>query len=66
LETQKEKASLVELQKIMNCIDSSHNGSINYTDFIASCLDQSIIAQEDNMMMAFRMLDVNGDGRVSR
>ena len=66
LETQKEKATLTELKKLMDCIDSDHSGSINYTEFIAGCLEQSTIAREDNMMMAFRMLDINSDGKVSR
>ena len=66
LESQKEKATLVELKKLMDCIDSDHNGTINYTEFIAGCLEQSTIAREDNMMMAFRMLDINSDGKVSR
>lgn len=65
LETQKDKATLGELKKLMDCIDNDHSGSINYTEFIASCLEQSTIAREDNMLMAFRMLDVNGDGKVS-
>jgi calcium-dependent protein kinase len=66
LETQKEKTSLAEIKKIIDTIDTDHSGSINYTEFIASCLEESVIAKEDNMHMAFRLLDTDNNGKVSR
>lgn len=55
-----------DIKKIIESIDTDHSGSINYTEFIASCLEQSVICKEDNMHMAFRLLDVDGSGKVSR
>lgn len=66
LDTQKEKTNLMELKKLMDSIDSDRSGTINYTEFIASCLEQSVIAKEDNLVTAFRTLDIDGDGKVTR
>ncbi len=67
MESQKEKATtLGELKKIIDTIDTDHSGSINYTEFIASCLEQSVICKEDNIHMAFKLLDTDNDGKVTR
>jgi calcium-dependent protein kinase len=50
----------------MESIDTDRNGSINYTEFIASCLENATIIKEDNIMSAFRMLDTDGDGKITR
>ena len=46
LEKQKDKASLQELRQIMDYIKTDKSGRINYTEFIASCLDNSVIYKE--------------------
>lgn len=66
LESRKEKSDLSELKKVMESIDSDKSGSINYTEFIASCLEQSLLQRQDNIMAAFRLLDSDGDGKISR
>ena len=49
----------------MDYVDTDKNGKINYTEFVASCLDNSIIYKEENLKMVFRMLDKDGNGVVS-
>ena len=65
LENQKEKTSLIELRSLMDYIDTDKNGKINYTEFVASCLDNSLIYKEENLKMGFKMLDKDGNGVVS-
>jgi calcium-dependent protein kinase len=50
----------------MESVDTDKSGSINYTEFIASCLERAMISKEDNIMSAFRLLDTDGDGKVTR
>jgi calcium-dependent protein kinase len=48
----------------MDYINTDKSGRINYTEFIASCLDNSVIYKEENIMGVFRMLDKDGNGVV--
>lgn len=66
LDSRKEKSDLLELKKLMDSLDTDKSGSINYTEFIASCLEQSVLHRQDNIVAAFRLLDVDGDGKVTR
>eukprot|EP01071_Lankesteria_metandrocarpae_P011887 Lankesteria_metandrocarpae@DN5475_c3_g1_i11.p1 len=46
-------------------IDTSHTGSIAYTEFLAACLHQSHYIQEEACRAAFRVFDIDGNGRIS-
>ena len=46
-----------ELSKLFTFIDTDKNGKINYTEFISSCLENSVLFKEENMKAAFRLLD---------
>lgn len=48
----------------MDYISTDKSGKINYTEFIATCLDNSVIYKEENIMGVFRMLDRDGNGVV--
>ena len=50
----------------MDSIDTDHNGKINYTEFIASTLDQEYLGSEAHLKSVFRMLDKDGNGTVER
>ncbi len=43
LDKQKERTTVEEIEKLMNFIDTDHNGKINYTEFIACCMENSVI-----------------------
>merc|ERR1712183_385200 len=64
------KASLEELpadlQQIVDDVDADDCGIIDYTEFLAATLDQSLYMQEDVVWSAFRLFDRNGDGKISQ
>lgn len=55
-----------QIEKIMDSMDSDHNGRINYTEFVAGSSGQTIFQQQQNILKAFKMLDFDGDGVVSK
>ena len=57
---------MLELQKLICVIDTDHNGKINYSEFIACLLENSLIFKQENLLTVFRMLDADGNGSVSR
>lgn len=54
-----------DLQMLYNQIDMDGNGHIDYTEFIAACMEKKARTQEDLCWEAFRVFDVNGNGKVS-
>jgi len=54
-----------DLLDILNKVDCNASGKIDYTEFVASCLDK-IYNQEDILWAAFRRFDLNGDGKITR
>ncbi|OXB73722.1 UNVERIFIED_CONTAM: hypothetical protein H355_014957 [Colinus virginianus] len=54
------------LEDVLREVDMTGTGSIDYTEFIAACLHQSHYIREEACRAAFRVLDINGDGHISR
>jgi Ca2+-binding EF-hand superfamily protein len=48
----------------MKYIDTDKNGKINYTEFISSCLENSTVYKEENLLSVFRMLDRDNNGSI--
>mmetsp|Transcript_121632 Transcript_121632/g.242308 ORF Transcript_121632/g.242308 Transcript_121632/m.242308 type:complete len:500 (-) Transcript_121632:244-1743(-) len=65
-----EKSGLKEipadLKQIMEDVDSDGSGVIDYTEFLAATLDQRSYLKEDVCWAAFRIFDLNGDGKISK
>eukprot|EP00916_Digyalum_oweni_P019570 GHVL01032579.1.p1 GENE.GHVL01032579.1~~GHVL01032579.1.p1 ORF type:complete len:476 (-),score=73.57 GHVL01032579.1:69-1496(-) len=63
------KAGLKEIpgdfEAIMKDIDSDGSGVIDYTEFIAASLDKKQYIQEDVCWAAFRVFDLDGNGKIS-
>jgi Ca2+-binding EF-hand superfamily protein len=59
----KEGLGYAELRRIMDSIDTDHNGKINYTEFLASASGNNLF-DEKNIKRAFNMLDIDGNGFV--
>merc|ERR1719162_2066374 len=55
-----------DLQQILEDVDSDGSGVIDYTEFLAATLDKRAYVQEDVCWSAFRLFDVNGDGKISK
>jgi len=54
-----------DLQDIMDGIDADGSGVIDYTEFLAATLEKRQYVQDDVCWAAFRVFDVNGDGKIS-
>merc|ERR1711959_468946 len=55
-----------DLQKIMEQVDSDGSGVIDYTEFLAATLDRRHYIQEDVCWAAFRVFDLDGNGKITR
>lgn len=55
-----------EIEVMMKFVDTDHNGKLNYTEFIACCLENSVVFKEQNLLNVFHTLDADGNGLVSR
>lgn len=52
------------LLEIMKSADTDGSGEINYTEFIAATIDQTIFLREDYLRTAFDMFDKDGSGKI--
>merc|ERR1711881_738290 len=55
-----------DLVALMKQIDSDGSGSIDYTEFIASTMDKRLYIKEDVCWSAFRVFDLDGDGKITK
>lgn len=55
-----------DLQKIMEQVDSDGSGVIDYTEFLAATLDKRHYIQEDVCWAAFRVFDLDGNGKITK
>eukprot|EP00420_Gonyaulax_spinifera_P029424 CAMPEP_0197876834 /NCGR_PEP_ID=MMETSP1439-20131203/5714_1 /TAXON_ID=66791 /ORGANISM="Gonyaulax spinifera, Strain CCMP409" /LENGTH=579 /DNA_ID=CAMNT_0043496139 /DNA_START=44 /DNA_END=1782 /DNA_ORIENTATION=+ len=55
-----------DLQQIMEEVDSDGSGVIDYTEFLAATLDKKVYLQQDTCWQAFRVFDLNNDGKISK
>lgn len=47
-------------------MDTDGSGTINYTEFIAASMDKSLYLKEEKLIHAFKMLDLDGSGKISK
>ncbi|KAL4486032.1 hypothetical protein ABPG72_003966 [Tetrahymena utriculariae] len=55
-----------EIESIISSMDTDGSGTINYTEFIAASMDKSIYMKEEKLLHAFKMLDLDGSGKISK
>ena len=55
-----------EVREIFNSIDTDKNGKIDYTEFIASCLQEKIYLNKERLNEAFSIFDKNNKGEISK
>ena len=63
-EALKDKYDDNTLQSIIRSIDTDKNGAINYTEFVAATMNANVITDEQKILLAFEMLDKDGDGFI--
>lgn len=49
----------------MDFIDTDKNGKINYSEFLACCLESSIVQTEMYLQYIFKELDLDKSGKIS-
>lgn len=54
-----------DLQDIFADMDMDGSGQLDYTEFLAACMDRKVKEQEETCWSAFRVFDVNGNGKIS-
>jgi calcium-dependent protein kinase len=54
-----------DLKHIMEGIDADGSGVIDYTEFLAATIEKRQYIQEDVCWTAFRVFDMNGDGKIT-
>ena len=51
---------------MLKAADTNNDGKVDYTELIAAALQKEMLLKRENLRNAFRMFDVDGDGRVTR
>jgi len=54
------------LEDILKQVDTNGTGVIDYSEFLAATIDKQILMQRDVCWEAFRVFDLDGDGKLSR
>merc|ERR1712224_1065392 len=47
-------------------IDTDGSGKIDYTEFLAATMERSVYMKEEKLHAAFSLLDLDGNGRISK
>jgi len=55
-----------DITKAMNIIDSNQNGLIEYTEFIAACMQSYNYLKENHLRNAFSYFDKDNSGTIER
>lgn len=55
-----------DVRDMLKAADTNNDGKIDYTEFIAAALQKEMLLKRDNLRGAFRMFDVDGDGKVTK
>lgn len=58
--------SETDISNAMTVIDSNQNGLIDYTEFIAACLQSYNYLKENHLRSAFAYFDKDGSGTISK
>lgn len=60
------KISDTELQKTLDGIDTNQNGLVDYSEFIAACLQSYNYLKENHLRSAFSYFDQDNSGTISK
>ena len=62
---QENKSNIKVILDLFDQIDSDQSGFIEYTEFINACMNIQSFFNEQNLVIAFNAIDIDGDGKVS-
>jgi len=54
------------LDDIFKTVDTNGTGKLDYSEFLAATIDKAILLKKDVCWEAFRVFDLDGDGKLSR
>ena len=55
-----------ESEDIINKLDLNHDGKVSYVEFITTMANRTRLLTDQNLEVAFNVIDKNGDGRLSK
>jgi calcium-dependent protein kinase len=56
----------VDVEEIFKSIDTDGSGRIDYTEFLAACINQKSFLRQERLNEAFQMLDKDGTGKITK
>ena len=51
--------------KMVNAMDTDGDGKIDYTEFITAAYNREMLLSQQNLQIAFKMFDQDGNGTLS-
>jgi calcium-dependent protein kinase len=60
-----DKEGLLEVEKIMNDVDTNSSGFIDYTEFLMASSKREFLINKQNLDIAFSAFDADGNGKIS-
>ena len=51
--------------KMVNAMDTDGDGKIDYTEFITAAYNRELLLSQQNLQIAFKMFDQDGNGQLS-
>lgn len=58
--------SYEEIKKVIESIDTDGSGKVDYTEFLAATMEKSLYMKEDKLIQAFKMLDIDDSGKITK
>lgn len=60
-----ESQAQIEVQRILEEVDSDRSGFVDYSEFLRACMNHEKVISTSNLELAFRQFDTNGNGTIS-
>lgn len=52
--------------RILQNLDINQNGAVDFTEFVIAIVSTKDILTDDKLLNAFNMLDMDGNGRITK
>lgn len=65
VKTMDEEEARITVEKVMSEVDTNQSGDIDYTEFLAACMNYTNSTSKSNLEIAFKMFDKDGSGDIT-